>query len=124
MPIDKRGVATELEANVETIEAYLEDASGIVERYQDAFERLDASRYAGRLHDSARRDEPSSRVPGLSGNEAPARLPVTSLSTSSETRPRALTNDSRTPEASMIEGSYPGAAVERPVPGKSSAMHR
>ena len=40
MPIDKRGVATELEANVETIEAYLEDDSGIVERYQDAFQRL------------------------------------------------------------------------------------
>ncbi len=40
MPIDKHGVATELEANVETIEAYLEDDSGIVERYQDAFQRL------------------------------------------------------------------------------------
>ncbi len=40
MPIDKRGVAAELEANVETIEAYLENDSGIVERYQDAFERL------------------------------------------------------------------------------------
>jgi hypothetical protein len=40
MPIDKRGVATELEANVETIEAYLEDDAGIVERYQEAFQRL------------------------------------------------------------------------------------
>jgi len=40
MPIDKRGVASELEANVETIEAYLENDSGIVERYQGAFERL------------------------------------------------------------------------------------
>ncbi len=40
MPIDKHGVATELEANVETIEAYLEDDSRIVERYQDAFQRL------------------------------------------------------------------------------------
>jgi hypothetical protein len=40
MPIDKRGVASELEANVEMIEAYLEDDSGIVERYQDAFQRL------------------------------------------------------------------------------------
>ncbi|MFK5604635.1 DNA double-strand break repair nuclease NurA [Haloferax volcanii] len=42
MTIDKRGVASELEANVETIEAYLEDDSGIVERYQDAFQRLPA----------------------------------------------------------------------------------
>jgi hypothetical protein len=40
MPIDKRGVASELEANIETIEAYLKDDSGIVERYRDAFERL------------------------------------------------------------------------------------
>ena len=40
MPIDERGVASELEANVETIEAYLEDDSGIVERYRDAFDRL------------------------------------------------------------------------------------
>ncbi len=40
MPIDKRGVATELEANVKKIEAYLEDDSEIVERYQDAFQRL------------------------------------------------------------------------------------
>jgi hypothetical protein len=40
MPIDKRGVASELEANVEMIEAYLKDDSGIVERYQDAFQRL------------------------------------------------------------------------------------
>ena len=40
MPIDKRGVAAELESSVETIEAYLEDDTGIVERYQDAFQRL------------------------------------------------------------------------------------
>ena len=40
MPIDKRGVAAELESNVETIEAYLEDDTGIVDRYQDAFRRL------------------------------------------------------------------------------------
>jgi hypothetical protein len=40
MPIDKRGVAIELEASVETVEAYLKDDSGIVERYQDAFQRL------------------------------------------------------------------------------------
>ncbi len=40
MPIDKHGVAAELESNVETIEAYLDDDTGIVERYQDAFQRL------------------------------------------------------------------------------------
>jgi len=40
MPIDKHGVASELEANVGTIEGYLEDDTGIVERYQDAFQRL------------------------------------------------------------------------------------
>lgn len=40
MPIDKRSVASELESNTETIEAYLEDDSGVVERYQDAFQRL------------------------------------------------------------------------------------
>ena len=40
MPIDKRGVASELEANVDTIKTYLEDDTGIVERYQDAFQRL------------------------------------------------------------------------------------
>jgi hypothetical protein len=40
MPIDKRRVATELEAQVKTIEAYLEDDSGIVERYQDAVQSL------------------------------------------------------------------------------------
>ncbi|PSQ52217.1 NurA domain-containing protein [Halobacteriales archaeon SW_8_65_20] len=40
MPIDKRGVASELEANVDTITTYLEDDTGIVERYQDAFQRL------------------------------------------------------------------------------------
>ena len=40
MPIDKRGIASELEANAETIRAYLEDDSGIVERYREAFERL------------------------------------------------------------------------------------
>ena len=40
MPIDKHGVAAELESNVATIEAYLEDDTGIVDRYQDAFQRL------------------------------------------------------------------------------------
>ncbi|AFZ73776.1 DNA double-strand break repair nuclease NurA [Natronobacterium gregoryi] len=40
MPIDKHGVAAELESSVETIEAYLDDGTGIVERYQDAFQRL------------------------------------------------------------------------------------
>ncbi len=40
MPIDKHGIAAELESNVGTIEAYLEDDTGIVERYQDAFQRL------------------------------------------------------------------------------------
>ena len=45
MPIDKHGVASELEANGDSIEAYLEDNTGIVERYQDAFQRL-----IGRAH--------------------------------------------------------------------------
>jgi len=40
MPIDKRGVAAELEANVETIETYLEDDTGLVERCQDAIQQL------------------------------------------------------------------------------------
>lgn len=42
MPMDKRGVAAALESNVESIQAYLEDDTGIVERYQDAFQRLPA----------------------------------------------------------------------------------
>lgn len=40
MTIDKHGVAVELESNVETIEAYLEDEPGIADRYKDAFQRL------------------------------------------------------------------------------------
>ena len=40
MTIDERDVATGLESNVETIEAYLEDEPGIVERYKDAFQCL------------------------------------------------------------------------------------
>lgn len=40
MTINKITVATELESNTEVIEAYLEDDTGIVERYQDAFQRL------------------------------------------------------------------------------------
>jgi len=40
MPIDKRGVASELEANIETIETYLEDDTGVVKRLQDAIQAL------------------------------------------------------------------------------------
>jgi len=40
MPIDKRGVASELEANVETIETYLEDDTGLVKRCREAIQQL------------------------------------------------------------------------------------
>ncbi len=40
MTINKHDVAAELESNVETIEAYLEDEPGIADRYKDAFQRL------------------------------------------------------------------------------------
>lgn len=40
MPIDKREVAADLEANVEVIESYLADDTDLVERYREAFQRL------------------------------------------------------------------------------------
>ncbi|RZV10517.1 NurA domain-containing protein [Natrinema hispanicum] len=55
MPIDKRGVAAELEANVETIETYLKDDTGIVERYQDAFQRLPEEWTSEEIRDALQR---------------------------------------------------------------------
>jgi hypothetical protein len=40
MPIDKHGVAAELESNVEPIEAYLEEDTDMVDRYRDAVQQL------------------------------------------------------------------------------------
>jgi hypothetical protein len=42
MPIDKREVAADLEANVEVIESYLEDDTDLIERYREALRRLTA----------------------------------------------------------------------------------
>lgn len=50
MPIDKHGVAAELEANVEEITAYLTDDTGIVKRYRDAFEQLPEEWTTSEIH--------------------------------------------------------------------------
>jgi len=52
MPIDKNGVASELDANVETIEAYLGDNTGIVDRYREAFQRLPTDWTSGEIRAS------------------------------------------------------------------------
>jgi len=50
MPIDKRGAAAELEANVEAIEAYLAEDTGMVERYRDALLRLAGEWTSSEIH--------------------------------------------------------------------------
>lgn len=63
MPIDAHGVAAELESNAETIESYLQDDSGIVDRYRDAFERLPEEWTRREIHEALQESSYPGAVP-------------------------------------------------------------